>query len=159
MGWSEWIQDPPKDVGSVIVQEYEDLVGGTGSSVFAIDSTHGADAHVTWETFSGSTIFANRAGILITPSPSWSSFRDWWPLALDPLTEGVDFGVIPGKDPHVDDDAYVEYDATANAVAGWNLQGITTFWNNPYTATLVVPGSSLTVELFYGLPPLSLIHI
>lgn len=155
MTWSEWIQDPPYNVESVLTLEFEDLVGGLGSSVGIIDSINRADAQVTWDTQMGSTMFAYRTGVLCTPSPSWSTCRDWWPLALDPLTEGVDFTVIPGKDPYVDDDAYVEYDTTPNVIAGWNLYGITTEWINPYAGPLAVPGSSLTVELHYGLPALS----
>jgi hypothetical protein len=47
------------------------------------------------------------------------TYRDWFPSPLRTMTEGVDYDVIPGKDPGSDDDAYVEYESGDNSLAGW----------------------------------------
>lgn len=53
------------------------------------------------------------------PSLDPETWHDSFPEYLNDLTEGVDYGIIPGKDPFVDEFAYVEYEESGNELLGW----------------------------------------
>lgn len=48
-----------------------------------------------------------------TRPTAWLTDRDWFPILLDSLEEGVDYGIRPNRTED-DDDAYVEYESDTN---------------------------------------------
>lgn len=164
-GWSEWIQDPPIEWVADIVKEYDYPLGDFPNEVVALDSASwgghhiAPDSEVVWYTISGGvTVGADRTGMLATPVTGWADFRDWSPDAIAwPKVEGVDFAVIPGKDPDVDLDAYVEYEVGATVLTGWHLPDVDATWDPQRIAADSVdpPGSQLQVELVFDLPPVA----
>ena len=116
--WSDW-QDPivstyPTD-GLYLNWQPE----GQGGNTATANNAQSVDMNALKDNQTG---VLYRRGWQHSLRAGWDSYRDWFPLPLRSLVEGVDYTAIPGKDPARDDDAYVEYEsADPNTRGAWVL--------------------------------------
>jgi hypothetical protein len=156
MGWSDWIISAPLYLIPDIVS-YSESPLTPSSAVVVNDYLHAAQSTITWSTYAGAPFDAHRSGVVASPKLGWESERDWYPSALFPLTEGVDFSVRPDRTPS-DQDAYVQYEDGSGVSAGWDLSDLAVEWTNPYGlggpgTTISEPTSQLQVEMNLGITP------
>lgn len=166
MPWSEWITPDPLEMPArgyslhltrtghfedASDLEINDAVGVAVSAarhstetVADTASVGSADAVISGTKGSTSNPFTSADATIgqqiytVVPIGDPLTFREWFPDLLRSLAEGVDYDVIPGKDPLQDDDAYVQYEGGPNALLGWQT---------PWAATLVVDAGTSTTGM------------
>jgi len=140
MGWSGWITDPPyaahAKMGEVVTTIRPTSEGDYSVGLPVKDYTYGLLKGLD-DPFPYGFVYLDQAQAG-TEMTGYSA-EDFWlhftapdpvrePAALGALTLGVDYDVIPGRDPAVDLYAYVDYDpATPPTVVGWTNTDIHLF--------------------------------
>lgn len=135
MAWSEWLpgevlQVTPHRLVLNWLPDTTTTTYSTDNGELSIQGSHSAPS--VWPEYDETGASGRPSPGSAQPQPNlngytywlpdgWESRRDGKPAALDALTEGVDYAVIPGKDPWADD-AYVEYETgVSNTLDGWDL--------------------------------------
>lgn len=100
------------------------LNGGWGGGVSLQSGTIENDAGVVIPGFlryhTHTEVLLSQMAATYALSSGWSTERDAFPSPMYDMTEGVDYDIVPGKDPYVDEDAYVQYEsADPNVLTGW----------------------------------------
>lgn len=118
MPWSEW-QDGPTRIESF--QRYAAASLFYGGSLPPGWETYPADGEqpttealdVDSDLYGYGTVENTIIGLFFAVGDGWKTARDWFPVALDSLEEGVDYGIRPGRTDS-DDDAYIEYESSTD---------------------------------------------
>lgn len=116
MPWSEW-QDGPTAIESF--QQYAAaklFYGGNQPPGWYTDppgviQPQAIALDVAEDPYGYGTVETSIVGMFFAVGDGWKTDRDWFPVELLGLTEGVDYSIRPDR-TDMDDDAYVEYEST-----------------------------------------------
>lgn len=146
MGWSEWITGTLASGEGATVDALEERGAGSSAAMLDYDTATAwanALANITpiateittpgshsifgfWVVDDvGDNLYAeagfSEIAYRFTADPAYKQRRDWFPAPMYDLIENVDYTVRPGKDPYVDDDAYVEFQPGDSTLDGWGV--------------------------------------